>query len=129
MERAKRLASDEGFMPLRSGAFEILNRLLSENIADSYDVAEFAELNKADIETVLSLWLDFLRDMMLIQNGGEAHTVNSDYYDRLHGMACRLDEKRLVTAMDEVIKAQEMLKRYVNLRTVMLSMAFKIKSR
>ena len=127
IEKAKKLASDEGFMPLRSGALDMLYRLLSENIAESYDVAEFAELNKADAETVLCLWLDFLRDIMLIQNDGGKYAVNTDYYDKLHGLACRIDEKKTVTAVNEVIKAQEMLDRYVNLRTLILSMAFRIK--
>ena len=127
IEKAKKLASDEGFMPLRSGAFDMLKRLLSENVSESYDVAEFAELNKADAETILGLWLDFLRDMMLIQNDGGKYAVNSDYYDKLHGLALRLDEKKIVTAISEVINAQEMLKRYVNLHTLILSMAFRIK--
>ena len=127
VEKAKRLACDEGFMPLRSGAFDMLGKLLSENLSESYDVAEFAELNKADAEVVLSLWLDFLRDIMLIQNDSGRLAVNSDYYDKLHGLAYRYDEKKIVDAVGEVINAQEMLKRYVNLHTLMLNMAFGIK--
>ena len=127
IEKAKKLAGDEGFMPLRRGTFDMLQRLLSENVLESYDAAEFAELNKADAETILSLWLDFLRDIMLIQNDGGKFVVNSDYYDKLHGLALSLDEKKIVNAIGEVINAQEMLKRYVNLHTLMLSLAFRIK--
>lgn len=127
IEKAKKLAADEGFMPLRSGALETLGKLLSGSLSDSYDAAEFAELNKADTETVLRLWADLLRDIMLIQNDGARYAVNTDYKERLTGIANRTDEKRIVTALGEVIRAQEMLKRYVNLRTVILSLAFRIK--
>ena len=127
IERAKTLALDEGFMPLRSGAFEMLEKLLSKELSESYDVAEFAELNKADAETVLRLWADLLRDIMLIQNDGGRYAVNTDYKEQLAGIANRTDEKRIVAALSEVIRAQEMLKRYVNLRTLILSMAFRIK--
>ena len=114
-------------MPLRSGAFEVLKKILSSDMAQSYDAAEFAELNKADAETILRLWLDFLRDIMLIQNDGEQYMVNVDYKDKLISMANAADEKKIVTAVAEVIRAQEMLRRYVNLRTLVLSMAFRIK--
>ena len=127
IEKAKKLAVDEGFMPLRSGAFEILPKLLSGDIAGSYDIAEFAELNKEDTETILRLWIDFLRDIMLIQNGGEKYAINTDYKDKLINIANRTDEKRIVTAIEEIKKAQKMLKRYVNLRITVLSMAFRIK--
>ena len=127
IEKAKKLAVDEGFMPLRRGAFEILPKLLSGDIAGSYDIAEFAELNKEDAETILRLWTDFLRDIMLIQNGGEKYAINTDYKDKLINIANRTDEKRIVTAIEEIKKAQKMLKRYVNLRITVLSMAFRIK--
>ena len=127
IEKAKQLADDEGFMPLRSGAFEILKKLLSNDIAQSYDVAEFAELNKADADMILRLWLNFLRDIMIIQNDGAENVVNADYRDKLKAMADMTEENRVVTAVTEIIKAQEMLRRYVNLRTLILSMAFGIK--
>lgn len=127
IEKAKKLAEDEGFMPLRSGAFELLPKLLTEDLAHSYDVAEFIELNKEDAETVLRLWLDFLRDTMLIQNEGEKYAVNRDFIDKLISMANRTDEIKIISAMTEIKKAQEMLKRYVNLRTAVLCTAFKIK--
>ncbi len=127
IEKAKKLADDEEFMPLRSGACEILTKLLSGNILESYDVAEFVELNKEDAETILRLWVDFLRDIMLIQNSGEKYTINTDYKDKLINIANKADEKTIIIAIEEIKKAQEMVKRYVNLRTAVLSMAFRIK--
>lgn len=127
LEKAKKLAKDEGFMPLRSGAIDILLKILSADLAQSYDVAEFAELNKDDAETILKLWSGFLRDIMLIQNDGEKFIVNTDYKDKLINISERTDEKRIVNAMTEVENAYQMLKRYVNLHVLILNLAFRIK--
>lgn len=127
IKRAKKLAEEEGFMPLRSGAFELLPKLLSKDILPSYDVSEFVENNKEDAETILNLWLDFLRDIMLIQSGSEEYAVNTDYKDKLINISNKFNENRIVTAVTEVMKAQEMLRRSVSLHTLILSMAFRIK--
>ncbi|MBR4720351.1 MAG: DNA polymerase III subunit delta' [Clostridia bacterium] len=127
IEKAKQLAEEEGFMPLRQGAFELLPKILSKSVLESYDVAEFVENNKEDAQTVLELWQDFLRDIILIQNNAEKFAVNTDYIDKLINLSGRTEEKTAVSAMTEIIKAQEMLKRAVNLHTLVLNMAFGIK--
>ena len=127
IEKARRLAEQEGFMPLRRGAFELLPKILSADISESYDIAEFTEHNKDDAETVLKLWLGFLRDILLIQSGSEEYAVNTDYKDKLINIAYKIDEKKTVTAIKEILRAQEMLRRSVNLHTLILSMAFTIK--
>lgn len=127
LEKAKKLANDEGFIPLRGGAIDVLPKILSEDILQSYDAAEFAELNKDDAETILSIWVSFLRDIMLIQNDGEKYILNTDYRDKLMNISGRVDEKRIINAIAEVENAYQMLKRYVNLHTLILSMAFAIK--
>ena len=127
IEKAKRLAEKEGFMALRQGAFELLPKILSKDILESYDIAEFTEHNKDDAETILKLWQDFLRDIMLIQNGAGQYAVNTDYKDKLINISGKTEESRIITAEKEVMKAQEMLKRSVSLHTLILSMAFRIK--
>jgi len=127
LEKAKKLAKDEGFMPLRSGAVDVLPKILSKDMGQSYDCAEFAELNKEDADTILNLWIGFLRDVMLIQNGGEKYIVNTDFKDKLISISEMTDEKRIVNAITEAENAYQMLKRYVNLHVLVLRMAFRIK--
>lgn len=127
IERAKKLAKEEWFMPLRQGAFELLPKVLSGSILESYDIAEFTELNKDDAETVLTLWLDFLRDIMLIQNNSGKNIINTDYKDRLINISNKTDERKTVCAIEEIMNAKEMLRRSVNLHTLILSMALRIK--
>ena len=53
--------------------------------------------------------------------------MSTDYIDKLINLSGRTDERIAVSAMTEIIKAQEMLKRAVNLHTLVLNMAFRIK--
>lgn len=127
IEKVKKLAEKSDFMPLREGAFEMLSRLLSSDILESYDVAEFIQTNKDNAEDILSIWLGFLRDIMLIQNDGENCAVNIDYINKLSGLSNRFDEEKIIKAMSELLTAQQMQKRYVSLNTLILRLAFRIK--
>lgn len=127
IEKAKRVAQEPDFMPLRTGAFEMLSKLLSSEFLDSYSVAEFVTANKDNASRILEIWVGFLRDIMLIQNDGEKQLVNVDYENELTGLSNRFDEELIVKAMTEIFLAQEMQRRYVSLNTLILSLAFKIK--
>lgn len=127
IKKARQLAEDEDFIPLRSGAFETLTKLLSSDIYESYEIADFVEANKEHAEAILDLWTEMLRDIMLIQNGKKALAVNADYIDRLSDLALMIDEKKTVDAIQYILSAQEMLRRHVKLRTLILKASFGIK--
>ena len=127
IERAKNLAEEEDFMPLRQGAFELLPKLLSKELLESYDVLNFVEANKENAEQILKIWLGFLRDIMLLQNDGKKFIVNTDFTDRLINMSDKYDEEMIVNAASELFEAQEMQRRYVNLHTLILGLSLRIK--
>lgn len=124
----EKIINSENFVPLRRESLEKLEDLLSEKMLDSYLVAEFLEENKDDAELVLKFWQGFLRDMMLIQSGAEKLVKSMDFIDNLIRLANRFPEEKVVGAIDEVLLAQKMRKRYVNLRAMSLRLAFSIKN-
>ena len=127
--KAERILNNESFGPLRSAAFEKLEPLLSPRLIDAYKISEFLEENKDDADLILELWQSFTRDIMLIQNGAKNCTVNSDFDADLTTLASRYSEKRIVSAMDGIVTAQKMRRRYVSLHTLALRMAFTIKKK
>ena len=92
-------------------------------------MAEFLEENKEDADLILRFWMGFLRDMLLIESGAEKLVKSTDYIDSLINLANRTMEEKVVTAIDEVLLAQQMRKRYVNLKALSLRLAFSIKNR
>ncbi len=125
--RAEKILADESFEPLRRVSFEKLTQLLSPNLAEAYDITDFLEENKDSADEIFEFWLSFLRDIMLIQNDAKELVLNSDMFDKLSGVALRLDCTAVTGAMEHVILAQKMRKRYVSLHSLGLRLAFNIK--
>lgn len=124
----EKILSTENFVSLRQESLDKLWSLISPNLLDAYDVAEFLEANKEEPDLVLRFWLGFLRDMMLIKNGAEKMIKSSDYVDKLINLSNKTDEERVVKAIESVLTAQKMRKRYVNLKATGLWLAFSIKN-
>ena len=125
----EKIISAENFVPLRRESLGKLEELLSENMLDAYSVAQFLEENKEDAELVLRFWQGFLRDMMLIQSGAEKLVKSMDFLDNLIRLANMFEEEKVVNAIDQILLAQKMKKRYVNLKALSLRLAFSIKNR
>lgn len=124
---AEKLLSQENFTVIREKAFERLDDLLASNLLTAYDIAEFLEENKEDADIILSFWLDFMRDALLVKNDAAPLIENTDYKDRIIGLATRHDERLILKAAEELLVAQKMRKRYVSLKSLALRLAFSIK--
>ena len=124
---AEKLLLQENFMELRAKAFDKLEDLLSYNLLTAYNIAEFLEENKDDADLILSFWLDFMHDALLVKNDAPRLIDNTDIKDKLMGLSLRTDEELIVKAIDELIVAQKMRKKYVSLKTLSLRLAFSIK--
>lgn len=124
----EKILSAENFVALRGEALDKLELLLSARKLDAYEIAEFFEENKEDADLILTFWQGFLHDIMLIQSEARKLVQSADYMDKLINMSNRFDEKKIVDAQEALLLAQKMRKRYVNLRTMALRLAFSIKN-
>ncbi len=124
----EKILGTENFTDLRYDALLKLECLLSGRKTDAYIVAEFLEENKEDADLILTFWQGFLHDIMLIQNEAKTLIQSADFIDKLINMSGKYDEKEIVYAQEEVLLAQKMRKRYVNLRALALRLAFSVKN-
>ena len=124
----EKILNTENFLSLRQESLGKLEALLSQRKLDSYQVAEFLEENKDDAELILKFWQGFLRDMMLIQTGAQKLIKSTDYIDNLINLSNKTEETKVIKAINEVLMAQKMRKRYVNLKAMSLRLAFSIKN-
>lgn len=122
------IISDPDFEPIRRQAFKMLVPLLSKHRISAYAVTEFLENNKEKAELILNLWQSFLRDILLMQNDAKALTVNADMNEELSKLASRLPDNCCIIALERLIVAKNMLRRYVNLHVLGLSLSFSIKN-
>lgn len=122
------LTADADFAEIRRGAFRMLTPLLSKHRISAYTVCDFLEENKERAELVLDLWQSFMRDVVLIQNGADGLTVNVDMNDELSKLAAKLEDGGAIIALERIITAKKMLRRYVNLHVLGLNLSFSIKN-
>ena len=125
----EKILNTENFVPLRRESLKKLSCLLSESKLDGYEAVEFLEENKEDADLILRFWQGFLRDIMLIQSGVKNLVKSTDFIDELINIANKTGEERVADAIDELLLAQQMRKRYVNLKALALRLTFSIKNR
>lgn len=126
-QKAELILQDESFLPLRNSAFDMLDKLISSQLSDAYKISDYLEENKDNADVILDFWQSFTRDIMLIQNSAEAHAANKDFAEKLRRFANEYSETRIACALEEIITAQKMRRRYVSLHTIALKTAFTIK--
>lgn len=126
-QRAEAVMNDADFIPLRAAAFDALAYILSPSLSDAYKTTEFLEENKDCADLILEFWQSFLRDVMLLQNGAKSCVANVDFTDGLRRYSASCTEKRITDALGEIIHAQKMRRRHVNLHALALRMSFMIK--
>jgi len=124
---AERLLSQDNFMSLREKSLDKLEYLLSSNLLSAYDIVEFIEENKDDADLIFSFWLDFLHDTLLIKNDASGIIGNTDFKDKLIRLSFKTPDELVIKAINELISAQKMRKKYVSLKTLSLRLAFSIK--
>lgn len=116
--RADSVINDEAFELLRSASLEKLNCLLSDKCISAYTIQSYLEENKDKAEEILDFWLLFLRDILLLQIGASEQITNVDKRDALRDTASKFSPEQIMAMTQKLIKAKEMLRRYVNLKAV-----------
>ncbi len=125
----KTIIDNPDYDDLRRESFKMLIPLMSRHRISAYDICNFLEQNKDNAELIIDFWQGYLRDIMLIQNGNERLVVNNDMQDELKNLASKMKDNFPIIALEQTILAKTMLKRYVNLHNLALSLSFSIKKR
>lgn len=124
---ADAILKDEHFESLREATLGKLTALLSSHRISVYEISDFMEQNKDFAEMVLDFWLSYLRDILMIQCDMPQNQINID--KNLQPFVSRFDPQTIVIAMEELVRAKQMLRRYVNLKALSLGFSLKIKER
>lgn len=125
-ERAEKIIADEGFDELRKETVRKLPLLFSKRPLAAYSVCEFVEGRKEQAELILSIWAGLVRDIIFIQSGKPELITNVDFAKNLTEFAAKVDDMAAVRAAESILLAEEMLRRYVSLHSLVLRMALSI---
>lgn len=115
------------FEELRQAAAQKLGSLLSRRSLSAYMIRDFLEEHKEQAELILDFWVDFLRDAMLLQQECPRLVSNQDLHEIIKRVADSFEARQVIFALEQVIRAKNMVKRFVKLQAVALNMSFLIK--
>ena len=125
---AKQIIENPDYDQIREQSFKMLTPLLSQHRISAYTICDFIEENSDNFELIFDLWIGFLRDIMLIQNDSKDIIMNIDLHEKLEFLANNLTKNHTTIALEQLITGKEMISKYVNLHTLILSVSFSIKN-
>lgn len=123
---ADALIGNDEFDALRDEVLSLVPRLLSQNKAHAFEVADYVENNKARAAEIFDMLLMYLRDALATSMGSPESVVNTDKRDKIDILAQTYPAGLIVCAADEVITAQKMLSRYVKASAAALHAALSV---
>ena len=126
--RACELLSDEVAQE-REDAIQFLRDTMTENIAGILHPIEkeWKNMDRSEIEEILSLLLIWFRDALLISEGYRDGIISTDQRTALERFAARYGKADLAEAMQATERALELVRRNVYLPLIFISLSIQIK--
>ncbi len=126
-ERAENLCADGEYMELREKAYDMLERILSSDRRQAFDVCEFCETNKEKLDDITDIWLSFLRDILALSSGAGDKIINTDFRERIQNTTVSVPAAAVSGAVPLLAEMKRRADKSVKLRTNVLSTVLKIK--
>ncbi|MCH5185227.1 MAG: hypothetical protein J1F64_03790, partial [Oscillospiraceae bacterium] len=126
-QNADNIISNPDFELIRQKLVKLTRMLFSQKKTDIFKIADFFKEHKDDAYDIMYLWQKIIRDIVFIQENSDI-IINADIKDDLSEIALYTDEKKTVYAVSRLTYAMYMLKRYVNLRAVILNLSLSVKN-
>lgn len=122
---ADNIINDENFESVRTSSLENLFSVLSTDRSSAFVVKKYLDENKDKADNIFVFWLAYLRDIILMQSQAPNMIINIDKKDTLRQLAAKYDTDYLMNMSKRVIKAKNMLARYVSLKAISLWLSLK----
>ena len=122
---ADNIINDENFETVRTSSLENLFSVLSTDRSSAFVVKKYLDENKDKAENIFVFWLAYLRDIILMQSQASNMIINIDKKDTIRQLAAKYDTDYLMNMSKRVIKAKNMLARYVSLKAISLWLSLK----
>lgn len=112
---AYELAGSQEFTTIRQKTLDILSRLQKSRLADIFDVYDFFEEHRNNVDAILDVMTMFYRDMLIIKKSRDENLlINFDKKDIILNNACNFSVQRLMKNIKIIEKTRRNIKQNVN---------------
>lgn len=121
------LLQSEDFRLNREKAVEVILRLRDSKLLEVFDIYDFFEENKDNIDSILDIMLLFYRDLLIAKkSGNENILINSDKKDIILKNVDRFKTGKLIENIAAVEEARKNIKQNANYQLVIEVMLMKL---
>ena len=134
--RVDAVMENERFYAIRTQSLEKLPQLMTKNKLYAFEIRKYLDDEKDNADMILDFWISYLRDILVMQTTASealmapeapaAMVINTDKISELRPLVQKLDPKITASALDELFRAKEMLRRYVSIKSMALHLALNI---
>lgn len=125
--KAIELVESEDFRINRDKAIEIILRLRNSKLIEIFDVYDFFEENKDNIDSLLDIMLIFYRDLLITKKtGNENILINSDKKDIILGNVDGFEIDKLIKNIAAIEDTRRNIKQNANYQLVIEVMLMKL---
>lgn len=112
---ALELTDSDEFAEIREKTLKIILRIKNSKLLDIFDVYEFFEANKDNLETILDIMLLFYRDIIVLkETGRENILINYDKRDIILSNVSTFSLQKLMNSMEAVEVTRKNIKQNAN---------------
>lgn len=125
--KAFKLIESEDFRLNRDKAVEVILRLRSSKLIEVFEVYDFFEENKDNIDSILDIMVLFYRDLLIAKKtGNENILINSDKKDIILRNVDGFEIDRLIGSIATIEEARKNIKQNANYQLVIEVMLMKL---
>jgi DNA polymerase-3 subunit delta' len=119
----------EGTLPLldiREEVLEVIDQLLFGGKSAPFEVSDYFEKRKDQIETIVELMMIWFRDLLYVKMNGEEWLINQDKLVLLHKHSKKTNKDKCVNIIDDLQQVYEDITGNVNFKLAIDHLLFKI---
>ncbi|MCX7923785.1 MAG: AAA family ATPase [Clostridia bacterium] len=112
---ALELAGSDDFVLLREKVVEIIVKLMDSRLLSVFEIYDFFEANKNNVDTIFNIMLSFYRDLLVVKGSGkEKMLINSDKKDIIVSNAPGFSISKLIANIETIEAAHKNIKQNAN---------------
>lgn len=125
--KALELIDSEDFRVIRDKAIELVLKLKDSKLIEIFNIYDFFEENKDNVDTILDIMLMFYRDLLIVKkSGNENILINSDKKDIILKNVDGFDINRLIKNIETIESTRRNIKQNANYQLVIEVMLMKL---
>ncbi len=125
--RLKDISQDEDFQALRNGLIGAVVEFVRSDAYGVYDISSFWDKNKASKETLMNIFILFIRDVVFFKSNLKENITNTDKINEIEAVSAAVTLKKSFAMLQEACALPRQVGKYGDLNMAVQTMFIRLK--